>query len=94
MLQGQTEARTALAAGRAGVIWQRQIADTDTPIGAALKLMQPERGDWILESVEGGETRGRYSLIGLDPDLLFEVRGADARINRNWRHCPRCFHGQ
>ena len=91
MLQGQTEARAALAAGRAGVIWQRQIADTDTPIGAAMKLMQPERGDWILESVEGGETRGRYSLIGLDPDLLFEVRGTDARINRNWRTAPDAF---
>jgi anthranilate synthase component I len=91
MLQGQNEARAALAAGRAGVIWQRQIADTDTPIAAALKLMQPERGDWLLESVEGGETRGRYSLIGLDPDLLFEVRGTDARINRNWRTAPDAF---
>ena len=85
MLSGLDQARTALAAGRAGVVWQRQIADTDTPIAAALKLMQPERGDWLLESVEGGETRGRYSLIGLDPDLLFEVRGNEARINRNWR---------
>ncbi len=91
MLTGLEQARTALAAGRAGVIWQRQIADTDTPIAAALKLMQPERGDWLLESVEGGETRGRYSLIGLDPDLLFEVRGNDARINRNWRTAHAAF---
>ncbi len=91
MLAGLEQARTALAAGRAGVIWQRQIADTDTPIAAALKLMQPERGDWLLESVEGGETRGRYSLIGLDPDLLFEVRGNDARINRMWRTAPDSF---
>lgn len=91
MLAGLEQARTALAAGRAGVVWQRQIADTDTPIAAALKLMQPERGDWLLESVEGGETRGRYSLIGLDPDLLFEVRGNDARINRDWRTAPDSF---
>ena len=91
MLAGLEQARTALAAGRAGVIWQRQIADTDTPIAAALKLMQPERGDWLLESVEGGETRGRYSLIGLDPDLLFEVRGNDARINRDWRTAREAF---
>ena len=91
MLDGIDLAHAALAAGCAGVIWQRQIADTDTPIAAALKLMQPERGDWILESVEGGETRGRYSLIGLDPDLLFEVRGADARINRSWRTATDAF---
>lgn len=85
MLTGVESARAALRHGRPGVIWQRQIADTDTPIAAALKLMLPERGDWILESVEGGETRGRYSLIGLDPDLMFEVRGDSARINRSWR---------
>jgi anthranilate synthase component I len=85
MIQGITEARAALEAGKAGVIWQRQIADTDTPVAAALKLIEPERGDWVLESVEGGETRGRYSLIGLDPDLMFEVRGDHARINRDWR---------
>jgi anthranilate synthase component I len=91
MLTGQAAARAALAAGRAGVIWQRQIADLDTPIAAAIKLMQPERGDWILESVEGGETRGRYSLIGIDPDLMFEVRGHAARINRNWRGAPHAF---
>lgn len=91
MLTGLDQARAALATGHAGVIWQRQIADVDTPIGAALKLMQPERGDWLLESVEGGETRGRYSLIGLDPDLMFEVRGTHARINRQWRAAPDGF---
>lgn len=84
-LNGVQDALDALNAGRAGVIWQRQIADTDTPVAAALKLVQEGRGDWLLESVEGGETRGRYSLLGLDPDLMFEVRGNSARINRNWR---------
>jgi anthranilate synthase component 1 len=91
MLSGLTDAHAALAAGKAAVIWQRQIADVDTPIAAALKLIAPGRGDWILESVEGGETRGRYSLIGLDPDVMFEVRGDTARINRNWRTDPNAF---
>jgi len=45
----------------------------------------------VLESVESGETRGRYSLIGLDPDLLFEVEGDAARVNRNWRHDKTAF---
>jgi anthranilate synthase component 1 len=85
-LEGRAAALEALAGGHGAVVWQRLIADIETPVSAALKLIEPERGDWVLESVESGETRGRYSLIGLDPDLMFEVRGDAARINRDWRH--------
>jgi anthranilate synthase component 1 len=84
-LEGRAAALEALAGGRGAVVWQRLIADIETPVSAALKLIEPGRGDWVLESVESGETRGRYSLIGLDPDLMFEVTGDAARINRNWR---------
>lgn len=76
--------RASLDAGRSALLWRKQIADTETPISAALKLMQPERGDFLLESVEGGSVRGRYSLLGLDPDLVFRADGDKARINRNW----------
>ncbi|WP_293846372.1 chorismate-binding protein [Sphingopyxis sp.] len=85
-LEGKAAALEALAGGRGAVVWQRLIADIETPVSAALKLIEPGRGDWVLESVESGETRGRYSLIGLDPDLMFEVTGDAARINREWRH--------
>ncbi len=85
-LEGRAAALEALAQGRGAVVWQRLIADVETPVSAALKLIEPGRGDWVLESVESGETRGRYSLIGLDPDLMFEVTGDAARINRDWRH--------
>lgn len=78
-------ARAALAAGRSALVWRRQIADTDTPISAALKLMEEGRGDFLLESVEGGAVRGRYSLIGLAPDLLFRANGNGAEINRTWQ---------
>lgn len=84
-LEGKAAALEALAQGRGAVVWQRLIADIETPVSAALKLIEPGRGDWVLESVESGETRGRYSLIGLDPDLMFEVTGDTARINRDWR---------
>ena len=79
-------AREALAAGRPALIWRRLIADTETPVGAALKLIEPGRGDFLLESVEGGEVRGRYSLLGIDPDLVFRATGARCAINRAWRH--------
>lgn len=75
----------ALAHGRAALVWRRIIADSDTPVGAARRLIVPGRGDFLLESVEGGEVRGRYSLLGLDPDLVFRARGAAAEINHDWR---------
>ncbi len=78
-------ARAALSAGRSALVWQRIIADTETPVSAALKLIVPERGDFILESVEGGSVRGRYSLIGLAPDLVFRATGTKTEINRQWR---------
>ncbi|MDZ3831204.1 MAG: chorismate-binding protein [Sphingopyxis sp.] len=84
-LEGKAAALEALAQGRGAVVWQRLISDVETPVSAAIKLIEPGRGDWVLESVESGETRGRYSLIGLDPDLLFDVTGDTARINRDWR---------
>jgi anthranilate synthase component 1 len=78
------KAATTLAAGRPALVWRQQIADTETPISAALKLIEPGRGDYLLESVEGGRTRGRHSMIGLAPDLVFRARGRDAAINSDW----------
>lgn len=80
------DALNALNNGKPALVWRRRIADTETPVSAALKLFEPERGDFILESVEGGETRGRYSLIGLAPDLIFRAHGPKAEINTNWGH--------
>ncbi len=84
--ENAADAQDALADGRNTLVWRRVVADTETPIAAALKLIEPGRGDFLLESVEGGETRGRYSLLGLDPDLLFCATGAQAEVNRAWRH--------
>ncbi|HVR89617.1 MAG TPA: chorismate-binding protein [Novosphingobium sp.] len=86
-----TAARDALAAGRPALIWRKLIADTETPVGAAIKLIEPGRGDFLLESVAGGEVRGRYSLLGLDPDLVFRATGAACEINRTWRNSPDAF---
>ena len=66
------------------LIWRRRIADTETPVSAALKLFEAERGDFILESVESGETRGRHSLIGIAPDLVFRAAGDAAEVNAHW----------
>lgn len=81
---GIEAARAALDSGKPALIWRRQVADTETPVSAALKLMEDGRGDYLLESVEGGETRGRHSMIGLAPDLVFRADGEKAAINRTW----------
>jgi anthranilate synthase component I len=78
------KARANLAAGRPALVWRSTIADTETPVSAFLKLYEPGRGDFLLESVEGGAVRGRYSLIGLAPDLVFRAEGPTAAINRSW----------
>jgi anthranilate synthase component 1 len=81
----------ALSRGEPALVWRTQVADTETPVAAALKLIEPGRGDFLLESVEGGAVRGRYSLLGLAPDLLFRARGGTAEINRRWATDPAAF---
>ncbi len=83
--QNAKAAASDLAQGNPALVWAEVVADSDTPVGAARRLMQSERGDFLLESVEGGEVRGRYSLLGLDPDLVFRAHDGKAEINRVWQ---------
>ena len=92
-MTNRADAIAALESGKPALIWRQQLADLDTPIGAALKLIEPGRGDFILESVEGGNVRGRYTYIGLAPDLVFRAQGATAEINRHWESDPDAFVG-
>jgi anthranilate synthase component 1 len=69
--------------GRAGVRLVTLVADLETPVSAYLKLAAGRAGNmFLLESVEGGAQRGRYSMIGLDPDLVWRASGARSEINR------------
>ncbi|HRE43709.1 MAG TPA: anthranilate synthase component I [Terricaulis sp.] len=71
----------AYAAGGAAV-WVRVVSDLETPVSALLKLGAEKPGVFLLESVQGGDFRGRYSIIGLKPDLVWRVRGGVAEISR------------
>ena len=68
--------------GEPQLVWTRLVADLETPVSAFLKLAGSRRNAFLLESVEGGATRGRYSMIGFDPDLLFRADGDRAEIAR------------
>src|SRR5579863_8452070 len=89
------------AAGSPQVVWTALVADLETPVSAFLKVTAAAaRGPYrkhtrpisfLLESVEGGAVRGRYSIIGLDPDLIFRASGTCAEINRNPHDRPHDF---
>jgi len=77
--------------GRAQLLFTRLVADMETPVSAFLKLGEGQDNAFLLESVQGGETRGRYSIIGLKPDLIWRCRGSSAEINRNALNDPNSF---
>jgi anthranilate synthase component 1 len=68
--------------GRPQALYLRHVADLETPVSAFLKLGEGRENAFLLESVQGGEARGRYSIIGLKPDLIWRCRGDLAEINR------------
>ncbi|MEV8466280.1 anthranilate synthase component I [Fluviibacterium sp. DFM31] len=74
------------AAGRNQLVYTRLAADLDTPVSLMLKLGDAGTDTFMLESVTGGEVRGRYSIIGLKPDLIWDCRGTQARLNRAARY--------
>jgi anthranilate synthase component I len=69
-------------AGQSQILQTRLVADLETPVSAMLKLARNSPYSFLLESVEGGATRGRYSIIGLNPDIIWKSTGKDAFINR------------
>ena len=81
----------AYDAGRPTVVWTTLVADLETPVSAMLKLAEARPNSFLFESVEGGATRGRYSLIGLKPDLIWRCRGDRAEINRRARSAADAF---
>ena len=84
------------ATGEAQVVWTTLVADLETPVSAFLKIGASRSKNssamgFLLESVEGGEVRGRYSIIGLAPDIVLRVSGRRAEINRRPQSDPDTF---
>src|SRR5258708_3573427 len=83
---------TTYARGAAQVVWATLVADLETPVSAFLKTGADKPLSFLLESVEGGAVRARYSIIGLDPDVVGRARGDKAEINRAARQDKDAFH--
>ncbi|MFZ1660735.1 MAG: anthranilate synthase component I [Paracoccaceae bacterium] len=73
------------AAGKNQLVFARLAADLDTPVSLMLKLADAAKMSFMLESVTGGEVRGRYSVVGMKPDVIWECRNTTSRINRQAR---------
>ena len=65
------------------IISEQFIADTDTPVSALLKISNNQKYSFLLESVEGGKQRGRYSLLGCEPDLIWKVENNKVNVDTN-----------
>ncbi len=75
----------AYEAGKAQVVSASLVADLETPVSALLKLAGGRPFSFLLESVTGGAVRGRYSILGIKPDLIWRCRGDRAEVNRRAR---------
>ena len=77
---GSADFAAAYASGRAQVVWTRVIDDLETPVSAYLKIASGRPYAFLFESVEGGAWRGRYSIVAMNPDLVWRCRGDLAEI--------------
>ena len=58
------------------------LADTETPVSTLLKISKNKKYSFLLESVEGGDQRGRFSLLGCDPDLIWKVKFTNKQVGK------------
>jgi len=85
LVPGFEDFAAAWARGENQLVTTRLAADLDTPVSLMLKLAEAGRDSFMLESVTGGEVRGRFSVVGMKPDLIWRCRDGKAEVNRNAR---------
>ena len=69
-----------LAKNQPQLLTKNLVGDVETPISCLLKIKKNQKYSFLLESVEGGSLRGRYSLLGCDPDIIWKVENNKASI--------------
>ena len=79
------------AGGKPVLVWTDLTADLETPVSAMMKLADGQPMSFLFESVEGGERIGRYSIIGMKPDLIWRCFRNEAQVNRRALDNPAAF---
>ena len=87
----RTKFEAAYNGGKSQLVWTQTVADLETPVSAFLKLTKGAHNCFLFESVEGGAVRGRYSILGMEPDLVFRARGDKAEINAQFQSDAEAF---
>ena len=77
-----SEFRRLARQGNVVPVFKAVVADTLTPVSAYLRLAKGRPYSFMLESVEGGETLGRYTFLGVDPFMIVRCRGNRITIER------------
>lgn len=84
-MTARTDELTAFQAnfdkGLTQLVWRWIPADLYTPVSAHLKLTKDQPYTFLLESVEGGAVLGRYSAIGLQPDIFWRCQNGNPEIS-------------
>lgn len=88
---GEADYRRVYEHGQPQVVWTEIVSDLETPVSAMFKLAIDKPNSFLLESVEGGAVRGRYSIIGFNPDLIWRCYRGAAEINRHAMLDPDAF---
>jgi anthranilate synthase component 1 len=83
--------RSAYEDGRGSLLWRKGVSDLETPVAAFLKLAHGRPNAFLLESVEGGANRGRYSIVGMAPDLVWRCQDGRVAVNRHAESAPHAF---
>jgi anthranilate synthase component I len=73
-------------------VYREILADVETPVSVLMKLQEKDHV-YLLESVEGGEKWGRYSFLGTDAGVIFQVRGKEVIITEKGRVAKRAHNG-
>ncbi len=80
MDEGEKKFIEGLTNNQPQLLTKNLIGDVETPISCLLKIKKNQKYSFLLESVEGGSLRGRYSLLGCDPDIIWKVEKNSASI--------------
>ncbi len=64
-------------------VYKEILADMETPVSAFQKIAIDAEYSYLLESVEGGESLGRYSFLGSKPFIIFQGKGDTVEVSRN-----------
>ncbi len=80
--------------GEPQLVVERMVADLETAVSAQMKLAELGGPIFLLESVEGGAVRGRYSMIGVRPDVIWRAQDGKAEINRDALAAPDAFEAE